>query len=216
MVCIIRGEPSAVPKLWVGAIVATGANCLLPLAGRSVLDYVIERTRPQISELVICPADNPASYVRYGCPVVEAEFSEAGKPPGLLAHILAGLEWTAAHSRETAWLATFPAHVPVFPMDLVARLGHAIGSEGADMAWAVPGERSEPAFGLWPVRLRRRLRRSLVKEPGLGLNEWAARYRPARVAFSPATEPFVPVHGPDDLTTAAVYLTPDSVNAPAP
>ena len=201
MVCILRGEPSATPKLWVGVILVDDERCGLPLAGRTILEHVIERARPQVSTLVLCTARDPSPLARHGLPVVAPGF------PGLLAAILAGFDWTAAHSRETAWVATFTADVPVFPGDLVERLGHAVGARGADMAWAEPGERSVPVFGLWPVRLRRALGRALAKDPGLGVEEWAALYRPARVRFSPGTEPFMAVHEPQDLTLVERYLT---------
>lgn len=200
MVCILRGDPSATPKLWVGVILVDDERCRLPLAGRPVVEHVIERAGSQVSTLVLCTAANPSPFVRHGLPMVAPE------SPGPLAAVLAGLDWTAAHSRETAWVATFAADVPVFPEDLVERLGHAVGARGADMAWAETGERSVPVFGLWPVRLRRALGRALAKDPGLGVEEWAALYRPARVRFSPGTEPFMAIREPQDLTPVARYL----------
>lgn len=193
MVCIIRGEPSAVPKRWVGMIPAVGQSGLFPLAGRPVLDHVIDRARPQISSLILCHAGDPSPLVGLGLPVI------APASGGLLAAVLAGLDWTAAHSRETPWIATFAADVPVFPSDLVERLGDAVGAQGADMAWAVCEGQPRTVFGLWPVRLRRALRRVLDREPGLEVEEWAAGYRAARVEFAVATAPFIAVHGPDEI-----------------
>ncbi len=190
MVCIIRGEPSAAPKLWVGMILAVGESRLAPLAGWPVVEHVIERARPQISSLLICTTGDPSSFARHGLPLVTPE------SPGLLAAVLAGLDWTAVNSKETPWVATFAADVPVFPGDLVRRLGQAIGEQGADMAWVASGERPVPAFGLWPVRLRRALRRALGKQPELGVEEWAARFQAARVEFAPETEPFAAIRTP--------------------
>lgn len=86
------------------------------------------------------------------------------------------------------------------------RLGNAVGAQGADMAWAVAGGHPMPQFGLWPVRLRRDLRRALAKQPDLGVEAWAARFQPAWADFTPESEPFVSVHGPDDLSSAAACL----------
>lgn len=174
MVCIIRGEPSAVPKRWVGAIVPAGAGRAAPPAWGPVLGQVIERAWPQVSSLVICTTLDRSPLAHHGLAVVTPD------RPGLLAAVLAGLEWTAAHSRETAWIATFAGDAPDFPDDLVERLGHAVGAEGADMAWAA-GDRTAPAFGLWPVRLRRSLRKSLDGQPDLAVGAWAARFRVAAV-----------------------------------
>ena len=200
MICIIRGEPSAVPKRWVGMISVVDERCLLPLAGRPILDHVIERARPQISSLILCHGGDPSPLMRLGLPVVAPGFG------GFAAAVLAALDWTATHSRETPWLATFAAPVPFFPTDLVDRLGHAVGAEGADMAWAVSGGRSLPQFGLWPVRLRRDLRRALVKQPELDLEAWAERFRPARVEFPLESEPFVTVRGPEEGSSVATCL----------
>ncbi len=207
MVCILRGEPSATPKLWVGVILAADERCLLPLDGRPVVEHVIERSRPQVSTLVLCTTGDPSHFARPGLPVVTPE------SPGLLAAVRAGLDWTAAHSRETAWVATFAANVPVFPGNLVERLGHAVGARGADMAWAALGEPSIPVFGLWPVRLRRALGRALAKDPGLGVEQWAAAYQPARVEFSPDTEPFMAVDGPQEPSANDFSHIPYAHNA---
>jgi molybdopterin-guanine dinucleotide biosynthesis protein A len=130
----------------------------------------------------------------------------AGDPAGLLATVLAGLDWTAANFRETAWVATFAADVPVFPGDLVERLGQAVGEQGADMAWALADGRPMPLFGLWPVRLRRALRRALKRQPALGVEEWAARFRPVQVDFPSPREPFAAIRGPEDFTSVAAYI----------
>ncbi len=200
MICVIRGEPSAVPKRWVGMIPVRDERCLLPLAGRAVIEHVIERASPQVSSLILCHGGAPSPLGRLGLPVV------APQSGGFFAAILAGLDWTAAHSRETPWLATFAADAPVFPRDLVERLGNAVGAQGADMAWAAAGGHPMPQFGLWPVRLRRDIRRVLVKQPGLGVEAWAARHQPAWADFAPEGEPFVSVNGPDDLSSAAACL----------
>jgi molybdopterin-guanine dinucleotide biosynthesis protein A len=197
MVCILRGEPSAVPKLWTGMIVAAGDGCLVPLAGRPLLDHVIERARPQVCSLAICARGDPSRFARPGVAAVAAPRA------GQLAAVLAGLDWTAAHSRETPWLATFAADAPVFTADLVERLGQGVGDAGADMAWAVVGERAAPVFGeraapvfgLWPVRLRRALAKAIDRDPGLGVEAWAARYRVAHVelaaAISTTARPYI-------------------------
>jgi molybdopterin-guanine dinucleotide biosynthesis protein A len=203
MICVIRGEPSAVPRRWVGLIVAAGDACLLPLAGRPAVEHVIERARPQVSSLLLCPAGDPSLFACHGLPLVTAG---AGDPAGLLAAVLAGLDWTAAHSRETPWVATFAADVPVFPGDLVERLGQAVGKQGADMAWALADGRPMPLFGLWPVRLRRALRRALKRQPALAAEQWAARFRPVQVDFPSPSEPFAAIRGPEDLTSLAAYM----------
>ena len=62
MICIIRSELSAVPKRWVGVILAESERCLWPLSGRPVLDHVIERAQQQVSSLIISTSGDPNRF----------------------------------------------------------------------------------------------------------------------------------------------------------
>ena len=177
MVCIIRSEPSAVPKIWVGMIIAKSDACLQPLAGRPILEHLIERTRPQVSVLTIAARKDPWQYGGTGLPVLEPVSH------GLLSAVLAGLNWAAENLKEAPWLASFVADAPFIPGDLVSQLGQAVGDEGADLALARSGERTYPGFGIWPVRLRGPLKRALAKNRGLSAEEWLAPYRVAKADF---------------------------------
>jgi molybdenum cofactor guanylyltransferase len=200
MVCIIRSEPSAVPRLWVGVILAESERCLWPLAGRPILNHVIERARNQVSSLIVSTAGDPTGVAGAGLPVVRQEL------PGLGGGILSGIGWAAAHAKEAPWVATFSAEAPFVPSDLVGCLGRAIGDEGADMACATSSGRRRWTFGLWPVRLRRSLGRAIVDGNTGSLEAWSQRYRLAEVPFSAAIDPFFTIGGPEDLTAAAKGL----------
>ena len=64
-----------------------GDKCLLPLAGRPILAYVIERLKPQVAELIISANGDPARFSAFGLPVV---VDRLGFYAGPLAGILAG------------------------------------------------------------------------------------------------------------------------------
>jgi molybdopterin-guanine dinucleotide biosynthesis protein A len=175
-------------------IVAESGACLWPLAGRPIVEHVIERARPQVSALTIVARSDPWRYGGIGLPVLEPDSH------GLLSAVLAGLKWAAANVREAPWLAAFAADVPFFPSDLVSRLGQAVGDEGADMALPQTSDRSLPAFGIWPVRLRGALKRALAENRALSVDEWAARYRVARIDFAADANLCRSINSTDDLT----------------
>jgi molybdopterin-guanine dinucleotide biosynthesis protein A len=181
-------------------ILAESERCLWPLAGRSILDHVIGRAREQVSSLIISTPRDPSRFAGAGLPVVVQEL------PGLGSGILSAFGWTAAHVKEAPWVATFSAEAPFVPVDLVGRLGRAIGEEGAEMARATSRGVPRSTFGLWPVRLRRSLRRTIACADADAIEAWVRRYRLAEVSFSAPVDPFFAVGRRDDLAVAEKAL----------
>ena len=60
------------PKLASGRSSRIGGcdRCLLPLAGKPLLAHVIERLKPQVSELIVNANGDPARFSGFGLPVV--------------------------------------------------------------------------------------------------------------------------------------------------
>ena len=136
-----------------------GDKGLRLLAGRPILDHVIERLRPQLSRLLLNANGDPARFAAYGLPVV------GDSPPdfaGPLAGVLAGLEWAAREAPDCPLLLSAPTDAPFLPRDLVRRLWAGREAEGADIAMAASGGRTHPVVGLWPVALAPALRHALV------------------------------------------------------
>ena len=180
-----------------------GAQCLRPLAGRTILDRIVERVRPQVARLVLNANGDPARFAAYDLPVV-ADSVEGFAGP--LAGVLAGLDWAAANAPDCPWVASVPTDAPFLPADLVARL-RAATEEGADMACAASAGQSHPVVGLWPVRLREDLRHALTIEQIHKVDVWTARYRLASVDFPIAgTDPFFNTNRPEDLAEAERLL----------
>ena len=174
-----------------------GDKGLRLLAGRPILDHVIERLRPQLSRLLLNANGDPARFAAYGLPVV------GDSPPdfaGPLAGVLAGLEWTAREAPDCPLLLSAPTDAPFLPRDLVRRLWAGHESEGADIAMAASGGRTHPVVGLWPVALASALRHALVVEGLRKVDIWTARYRVAVVDFPiEAVDPFFNANRPEDL-----------------
>jgi molybdopterin-guanine dinucleotide biosynthesis protein A len=134
-----------------------GDKSLRRLGGRTILEHVIERARPQVAALLLNANGDPARFASFGLPVA-ADVVEGFAGP--LAGVLTGMEWARANRPDCAWIATMATDTPFFPRDLVARLFQ--GIQGADLACASSNRRANPVFGLWPVRLADDLRRAMI------------------------------------------------------
>ncbi len=181
-----------------------GDKCLLPLAGRPLLEHVIFRARPQVAALVLNANGDPARFAAFGLPVV-ADTIEGFAGP--LAGVLAGLDWAAAEVPAARWIATFATDTPFFPQDLVVRLAGAVAGDAADLACASSAGRAHPVFGLWPLALRDDLER-LMREEGLRkIDRFTARYRLATVDWPvEGIDPFFNVNRAEDLEAAEALL----------
>ena len=181
-----------------------GDKPLRLLAGRPLLDHVIERLRPQVTGLVLNANGDPARFASYGLPVVADGVPDFAGP---LAGILAGLDWTAEHRPDCSMIVSVATDAPFLPADLVARLEQARTAEGADLACAASGGQVHPVIGLWPVRLRDELRHAVLGENIRKVDVWTARYKLAVVPFSDRpVDPFFNANRPDDLDEAARLL----------
>jgi molybdopterin-guanine dinucleotide biosynthesis protein A len=181
-----------------------GDKSLRPLAGRPLLDHVIDRLRPQVQALVLNANGDPARFARFGLPVIPDSIPDFAGP---LAGILAGLDWTAENRLDCGFVVSAATDAPFLPDDLVCRLVGAMQAAGAELACAASGGQPHPVIGLWPVRLRDALREALVEEGIRKVDQWTARYRLATVSFPDRpVDPFFNANGPEDLEQAHVLL----------
>ncbi len=178
---------------------------LRAVAGRAMLDRVIDRIRPQLDMLLLNANGDPARFAEWSLPVAADTISGHAGP---LAGVLTGMEWAAAHAPGCEWVVTVPTDAPFLPADLVARLRAATGEADADMACAASGGRPHPVCGLWPVRLAGDLRRAMTKEGLRKVDLWTARYRLVQVDWpADPVDPFFNANTPEDLAEAERLLT---------
>jgi len=178
-----------------------GDKSLRPLAGRRVIDHVLERLRPQVINIALSANGDPVRFAAFDLPVIADSIAEF---PGPLAGVLAGMDWAADQGAEH--ILTVAADTPFFPADLQARLADAREVAGVPIALAAtPGPDRiyrHPTFGLWPVALREDLRRALKG----GLRKvvlWCDQHGCAEALFP--VEPFDPffnINRPEDLAQA--------------
>jgi molybdopterin-guanine dinucleotide biosynthesis protein A len=143
--------------------------------------HALMRLQMQVGGVLINANRNLAAYESFGVPVWP---DPMGDYPGPLAGWLAGLE----HS-DTPYMLTVPCDTPNFPLDLAARLGAALESEGADVAVAATLEEGvlqpQPVFCLFKTMLME----SLIAYLNSGqrkIDKWTAQHRCATVVFDDA------------------------------
>jgi len=181
-----------------------GDKCLRLLGGRPILDQIIERTRPQVYQLVLNANGNHARFKEFKLPVIADSIKGFAGP---LAGVLAGLDWAASCGHDYTWVATFATDAPFVPVDLVQRMRDGIVAENADMACASSNGRRHPVFGLWPVILRDDLRQAMTQEKIRKVDMWTARHRLAIAEFPVDTiDPFFNANRPEDLERAEAWV----------
>ena len=172
-----------------------GDKPLFTLAGRPMLDSVLERLAPQCSRMVLSANGDPARFANYGLPVVADPVTGFVGP---LAGILAGMDWAARELPAAELIATVPGDCP-----FLLRLSEARRAPGADIALAASGGRTHNVVGLWPVALRDHLRQAIVAERLRKVALWTSRYRTVSVPWDEGpADPFLNVNTPGDLEEA--------------
>jgi molybdopterin-guanine dinucleotide biosynthesis protein A len=162
---------------------------LLPLADRTILDFVLQRVAPQVGALMISANGNPDRFARFGLPVYPDEL--AGRGP--LGGLLRGLHWAEALGAEA--LLTVPGDTPFVPADLVARLGAApaCAENAAGVHWPV---------AVWPVGCAGALAGWLGSQKSGRVSAFGEVIGMRRVWFAEAGDPFQNINTPEDLEAA--------------
>jgi molybdopterin-guanine dinucleotide biosynthesis protein A len=177
-----------------------GDKPMRAIAGRPLLQRMIDRLAPQCDGLVLNANGDAARFTAFGLPVIADDVADF---PGPLAGILAGLNWAAAHRPDARWILSAPGDCPFLPRDLVVRLHAARIAENAQLAVAASAGQSHPVIGLWDVKLRDELRHALVDDDIRKVGRFTARYSLATVEW-PAVplDPFFNANTVDDLAEA--------------
>ncbi|SFL26453.1 molybdenum cofactor guanylyltransferase MobA [Methylorubrum salsuginis] len=177
-----------------------GDKPLKILAGRTLLERVAERLRPQCGGRLALSANGDPERFRavFAGPVLPDTVPDN---PGPLAGLLAGLD--AAAEIGLTHVASVPGDAPFLPTDFVARLS-AAGEK--PIALAASGERRHFTSALWPVSLRHDLRAWLtVGERRVG--GFIERHGADVVSWPVAPiDPFLNLNAPEDLAAAEVLL----------
>ena len=182
-----------------------GDKPLRSIAGRTILERVIEGLAPQCDGLILNANGDPARFALTGLPVVADDVPGFAGP---LAGILAALDWAAANQPHLEWVASAAADSPFLPRDFVLRLHGTRAAAGVPLACAESGGRTHPVNALWSVALREDLRHALVVEDMRKIDRWTARHGVAHATWpADPLDPFFNANTPEDIGEAERLLS---------
>ncbi|MCE2510133.1 MAG: molybdenum cofactor guanylyltransferase [Alphaproteobacteria bacterium] len=138
---------------------AISNKCFVRLAGKPLLDHVLERVHDQVGGLVLNANGATSQFAQWNLTVIpDLPLLPDGEKAGPMAGLLAGLEHALRLDNFTH-IATFPCDTPCLPRNLVACLAETLLAKDADYAIAGSGAREHPVVGLWPLALAEPLAR---------------------------------------------------------
>ena len=177
-----------------------GDKCLLPLAGKSILQRTIERAQPQVSKLLLNANGNSLRFARTRLPVI-ADANPNNLGP--LAGIHAGFTWMQVNTPTLEWLISFASDTPFFPNDLADKMLAAAIASDKRLVVATSNLRVHPVFSLWHVSLASKVSAQMITGEAPRLQEWINAAEPLEINFTgDGYDPFFNINTPQDLYAA--------------
>jgi molybdopterin-guanine dinucleotide biosynthesis protein A len=158
------------------------------MRGKPMVDWVLARLAPQVSEIIVNANQNIEAYESYGHRVVR---DEIGGFAGPLAGLHAGLK-AAAY----ALVVTVPCDSPFLPEDLVERLSASL--QNKDLAVAKTGEQPHPVFALMKRQVRESLE-AFLAAGGRKIDAWYAALEVVEVSFDDEADAFRNINTLEEL-----------------
>jgi molybdopterin-guanine dinucleotide biosynthesis protein A len=158
--------------------------------GKPLVQWVIERLRPQVDTLLINANQNARTYAGFGHPVIA---DQIGGFAGPLAGLQAGLAQAI-----TPLLVTAPCDSPFLPHDLVSRLRSGLESNQAQVAVARTGDQPHPVFTLCRREVLADLT-AFLQGGGRKIDAWYASLAVAEVAFDDEADAFANINTLEEL-----------------
>lgn len=181
-----------------------GDKGLRLLGGRTMLEHVIERLRPQVAKLVLNANGDPSRFAAFGLPVIADTVAGSAGP---LAGMLAGLHYAAAQRPPARFVATAASDTPFLPGDLVARLRERLSDREDAIAVAASPSGLHQTCALIPVALAGDLAAALRSGVRKVL-DWMERHGvlavelPSIAAGGRSIDPFFNANTPEELAQA--------------
>jgi molybdopterin-guanine dinucleotide biosynthesis protein A len=164
-----------------GAVLAGGrssrmggrSKALATLAGRPLIQHVIERVEPQVDTLALLVESATEALDAHGLPQLP---DPAPGHRGPLGGLLSALRHFASRYR---WVLLVPCDAPFLPVDLATKLLAGAAGSALPGALAVYRGQPQPTFSIWHQSLLPRLESAVVNE---GLGGFMQLIRTVRVA----------------------------------
>ena len=188
-----------VPQILVTGLLLAGGQArrmggndkgLLPLNGRPLAAWGLERLTPQVDEALISANRNQAQYEELGAAVISDSIDGFVGP---LAGFVAGLQ-----QAKNQWVVTAPCDSPFLAEDYVARMIATMSEQSVDAVVAHDGNRLQPVFILINCRLQEGLFQFL--ESGQRkIDLWLDQTKWCVTDFSDRPEMFLNANTPEEL-----------------
>ena len=178
---------------------------LTEIAGKPLLQYVVERLSPQLTHLLLNANGDAERYAQFNLPVQEDIVTGFAGP---LAGVLSAMAWARAFQPQVSHVITVAADTPFYPGEYVDNMLAAVDEKNT-LACASYKGRTQPVFGLWPVDLHNELHQALVEEDIHKVDLFTARYGVADVNFDAMPfNPFFNVNRIEDVAAGeALFAT---------
>ncbi|MFM4819439.1 molybdenum cofactor guanylyltransferase MobA [Aeromonas hydrophila] len=168
------------------------------LAGRPLIDHVLDRLSPQVDEILINANRSQARYQALA-PVIGDDNPDYLGP-------LAGMQAGLAAARHD-WVLFVPCDGPALPRDLMARFRAALTPQ-TELVVAHDGDWLQPVVALLHKSLLPSLSAALA-EGERKIDIWFARHQMAVVNFADQPDAFINLNSPDELAAYEARL-PDA------
>lgn len=136
---------------------------LIRIAGRELIDYIIEALRPQVSDIVIVANRHRTEYARFGLPVL---VDSTPGYQGPLAGLLTALEYSS-----TPCLLSVPCDAPLLAADYATRMLQAMQQTSANASVAECHNRWQSVNCLVKTSVKESLEQALQHHE-LAVNTW--------------------------------------------
>lgn len=176
---------------------------LLDLGGSPLIQWVVDRARPQVKQLVLCVNRNPERYQFLNL----NQFGDYRSPhAGPLLGIVSAMRNLAIDAQQQdQLLACFPADVPWFPANVVASLINQMKQEGSDVALVQEGEQLQPLFSVWKLSLRSELEKA-ISEGLVGPKQVLPRLKVSILQVDSSSQEFFNINTQADLAQARAVI----------
>lgn len=140
-------------------------KALLPLAGKPLLQHVIERVEPQVDGLILSVERRSEEYEVFGLKQVPDAQADGGPLGGLLA----GLQ---AMEKGFDWLLLVPCDAPFVPSGLATGLLACAMESGMPGAVISYQDEIQPTFSIWHRRILDRVERAVTIQRMAGFKQF--------------------------------------------
>jgi len=169
---------------------------LIVVDGQVLVAILIDKLKPQTSNILINANRNQERYQAFGYPVISDQLDGYQGP-------LAGFA-CAMNAIDTDFILTLPCDGPLLAADYVARFIVSQAETGAPICVADDGERLQPVHALIKVDLLSSLN-SFLDSGDRKIDRWYALHDFARTDFADCADMFRNINTPSDQKSMQVH-----------